>query len=95
MLDFVVQAEATAAVIAGLLLALVELPLLVHQRSFDCLFGLKGVNGTVFHIGNIHTCLSILAVDIEGPVLAVLVPIQSDSVDGLHIQAVIALFAID
>ena len=66
----------------------------ICSTSFS-LFGLEGVDSTVFHIGGINTGLGILAVDIEGPVFAVFVPIQGNAIDFIHIQTVIGSMTID
>ena len=59
------------------------------------LFGLESVDSTVFHIGGIDAGLGVLAIDIEGPVLTVLVPIQGNTVDFVHIQTVLGIVALD
>lgn len=63
-------------------------------ESFN-LLDAESVAGAVGDLGGVHAGLGVGVVHIESPVLAVGVVVHGDAIDGLDVQAVLAVLALD
>ena len=66
-----------------------------HQRPVGCemvcLFSLERIDSAGGNIGGVYTGHGVLAVNIEGPILAIGIPVERDAVNGLDLTGLISL----